>query len=188
MPLRRQNSLPAPKPIHDFYSYDYACFEDPTFEDNGQFKGVRFNDTVGSLDRKVSEEDLSLLWYSRDDYDSMQLSNVDLWRCTKLSGFEGYDLDASDLKNELQARHIKSVLALQKDHKAAGMKDADGLKTFSLALSKESTKEARLRAEKDSIDVFRRNKKSPYVKASSAKEYARKTRLLRPLSRSKSMI
>lgn len=173
--------------IDDYFSYDYACYSDPTFSDLAALKGVRFNECVSFVNRGyISEEDMDLMWYSEDEYESITNSNVtDLRNCTLARGLEGYHLDACDIKNEVQRRHIKNILVLQKDHVKARLKDPNGLKTLSLALSKEAVKEARQRAERDAIDAFLSNQNSPYLKAATAKEYAKKTVWRRPLSRSK---
>ena len=187
MPPRRQST--GAIAIDDFFSYDYACYENP-IEEAAIPKGVRFDETVAIVDRgEITQEELNLMWYSNEDLEAIMTSNVtDLWSCTLSRGLEGYHLEACDIKNELQKRHIHSILALQAHHKEAGVIDQDGLKTHSLALSKEANKEARQRAERDAIDAFRSNRKSPYIKASTAKEYAKKTTRLRPLSRSKSSV
>ena len=174
----------------DYFSYDYACFADPTFGDSRVFKGVRFADEVEFADRgDISEEELKLMWYSKDDYKWIKYANVtDLWNCTLARGLEGYHLDACDIKNEVQKRHISGILALQQDHRRAGIQDAHGLKVLSLAISNEASNGALQRAEKDAVDAFRTNRRSPYVKASTAKEYSRRTTRLRPLSKSRSTV
>jgi hypothetical protein len=80
--------------------------------------------------------------------------------------------------------HVKSILTLQEEHQEQGIVDMKGLQSLSQALSKDSAKRAQQRAVEDSIEAFDIHVESEiflaYSKATSAKEYAQKTR--RPIS------
>jgi hypothetical protein len=144
-------------------------------------RGVRFDEErTAIIDRgEVLLEDLDLLWYNEEEYKAMKLSDLTgLWISRGLEDC---------FKNECRKQHIQRILALQQDHRKANTQDADGLKTLSMTLSRESCKEALRLAEKEAMDVFRANRKSPYMLASTAQEYAKKTKVRSFIRRSQTM-
>lgn len=81
--------------------------------------------------------------------------------------------------------HAQSILDLQQEHRDHAVEDAKGLATLSLALSKESKKEAQQQAAKDSFEVFEVHAKNTLcpTNAATAEEYAKQTRPRRSLTR-----
>lgn len=136
---------------------------------------VKFNEAASTTHSSagIFKEDLEGMWYSRNDYQIMQAYNLPGERnCSFRKGNDKFKL------SKRQANHVQSIVSLQQEHRDAEIADNNGLKTLSLALSKESCKEAQEKAANLAIDTFNINKKCPFMKAKSAKEFAKKTRVI----------
>ncbi|CAB9506208.1 expressed unknown protein [Seminavis robusta] len=128
------------------------------------------------------------LWYTKNDYDTIREEGAASLRDHGYSrGLElWYDkVYGGSQSQQRRTNQVQSLLALQEDHKEEGLRDAKGLRALSVTLSKQATKQAQQRAAQDSMEAFQVHTKEetkspcyPYMhilKATNAKEYARKT-------------
>ena len=146
---------------------------------------VRFGDStfVVAVDVPLSRQDLDGLWYSRFDFQIMQAKN----RHGNVSCI--FEKKADRLKlNERQINHVRSIVSLQEEHRDANVIDGSGLKALSMTLSKDSCKEALENATETAMDSFQINRKSPFMTAKTATEFAKKTRFSGRRSQSHSSI
>ncbi|CAB9527850.1 expressed unknown protein [Seminavis robusta] len=141
-------------------------------------KTVSFGDfSVVAVQNEVRER--SALWYTKQDMKKIKegsLSVSEHGSPSERRGLGIMDDDSSGRRRKI----VKSVLALQEEHRDHCLDDAKGLQRYASALSKDATKEAQRRATQDSIDAFQvlspDVELSPYLRAKNAEEYSKPTR------------
>lgn len=145
-------------------------------------KQVRFGGTSCDLleDDFTGHSQKDLIWYDKAHF----LNNV---QCLTAEGKgmneddEAASLCLSEGSRRRRSHHVHSILCMQSEANKMGMKDATGLRSLSVALSKAEGKSARERATQGANEAF-------YVYAESTKwmhgitpkEYAQQTRI-RPM-------
>ena len=136
--------------------------------------------------QRHEEQYFEHLWYKKDEIDSIrEEGNAELKRVGLSSGLELFHQDVESSRccktrrNCSRKHHVQSILNLQQDHSDHGIQDARGLQTLSAALSKEAIKKGQNRAAEDAIEAFNihtENRSLCPMKATTAEEYATKTR------------
>ena len=135
-------------------------------------KTVSFNDfsTVVVVQEKSDATDL---WYNNEEFRAIRADT---------------EVVMEDDSSQRRRNHVRSVLALQEEHKDHQIVDETGLKRYSSALSKEDLKKAQRRASQTSMDAFQfhsdHKEISCYLRARDAEEYSKPTKAKIALRRS----
>ena len=143
---------------------------------------ISFGSSQTMLFEKELEDEShkNAVWYS-----SKEMKNIrkDLKTSIKKGdisrGLEPYEGDMGLETKMKRLNHMRSILDLQKEQQAKGVKDEKGLHMLSRALSSDDIRQAMKLASLDSNEAFSVHKSqrqnSEYMKAKNAKEYAKKT-------------
>ena len=133
--------------------------------------------------------EMDAVWYTSKEMKSIrqdmmfELKNESCIR----RGLELFDAEVSSSSKERRRNYVKSILSLQTEHRSMGLTDETGLQRLGVTLSKDDLKQAQFRASQDSIEAFQLHTETfcpqTMMKAKTAEEYSKKTRMYANFSR-----